>query len=227
MIALRASPIPVAIGTVTKRFPACHSPSGSRPIERPFIDAAPSQAASMTPPLPPHNSTIPSAARPAPRANAACRSAKAASRGPMTATGIRHGLPLSICNHRTASRNPIDSPLGRSAAVQHRCGTDDRVLVKGIVIVIPGPGADQLDRGKGRNAARERGPYLGIEPVVFDLERRLIVIGIFRRRHAANRVAAFRPEPQARGIDRQWKAGGPLAAIDDIDRTPARPYRQI
>src|SRR5438105_13404185 len=65
--ALRASPMPVAIRIVTNRLAACHSPSGNNPTEIPPVDAAPSQAASITPPLPPHSSTRPN--RPSPGAD--------------------------------------------------------------------------------------------------------------------------------------------------------------
>ena len=46
-------------------------------------------------------------------------------RGPMTATGTRQGLPLSLCSQRTASRSPIGSPaILLAAEVQRRaCGS--------------------------------------------------------------------------------------------------------
>src|SRR5438046_8475562 len=74
--ALRASPMPVAIGIVTNRLAACHSPSGNNPTEIPPADAAPSQAASITPPLPPHSSTRPNRPSPAPTVKAAFRWAR-------------------------------------------------------------------------------------------------------------------------------------------------------
>src|SRR5438270_9648556 len=157
--ALRASPMPVAIGIVTNRLAACHSPSGSNPTEIPPVDAAPSQAASITPPLPPHSSTRPNRPRPAPTAKAASRWAALASRGPMTATGTRQGLPLSLCSQRTASRSPIGSPaILLAAEVQRRaagrkpprpetaaggpgrwinrsaCGSDDVVFAQGLAL---------------------------------------------------------------------------------------------
>ena len=62
---------------------------------------------------------------------------------------------------------------------------------------------------------------------MFEFERRLVGIRAGGRGHAANRVGAFRPKPQTRGVDRQWKACGAVAAIEDIDRAAARPHRQI
>src|SRR5439155_25287615 len=80
---------------------------------------------------------------------------------------------------------------------------------------------------KGRHAPRQRRPYLGLESVVFDLEQRLVGVGLRRRRHAADRVRAFGPEPQPAWIDGQRKMGWPLAAVDDINRAPARADRQV
>ena len=99
MIALRASPIPVASGILTKRLAALQSASGNRPIDNPPAEAAPAQAASIAPPLPPHKRVRPSVARPAPSAKAASRSTAFASPGPITAIGGRHGAPLSVCSH--------------------------------------------------------------------------------------------------------------------------------
>jgi hypothetical protein len=98
-----------------------------RPIDTPPLRAAPSHTACMTPWRPPHSTTSPQRASPSPTSSAAASCAGVASRGPMTPIGTRNGVPLSRCNHATASTSAISSASdGIGPGVQRRASASKR-----------------------------------------------------------------------------------------------------
>ena len=105
-------------------------------------------------------------------------------------------------------------------------GTDDRVLVECVEVVMAGPGAAGLDRLEGRHARRENRPDRLLEEGMVDVEvgRRRIAVG--GRRGAADIEIALRPHIDAGWIDHQRKAGQGLAAGEGEDHALARLDRQ-
>ena len=73
------------------------------------------------------------------------------------------------------------------------CGPIDAVLVEGVVIIMPGPGALAFDRLKGGNAVGERGPdhLLELVPVRVKIIVPRPPVLILRRRGAGNIARAF------------------------------------
>src|SRR3954468_1592352 len=84
-IALRASPNPVAIATVTYRDASSRSSPGKIPIDTPPTASAPRAAAFITPPSPPHTSTHPASASARPSDSAVVSSHSVALLAPITA----------------------------------------------------------------------------------------------------------------------------------------------
>src|SRR5215208_1324127 len=60
-------------------------------------------------------------------------------------------------------------------------GSEDRVVVEAVLVVMPGPGASHLERLEARDALGEAGPDRLVEIRVIDLPvepRRLVIAGI-------------------------------------------------
>src|SRR5690606_23798335 len=111
--------------------------------------------------------------------------------------------------------------------VRHfRMTADNRVLVKGVVIVVPCPGTGHLHRLERRHPGGEQWPYALLEPGMVDLEVPAGPVLFFAGRQAGDVLAAFRPEIDARWIDdqRTWRQRSP--AVDDEDKALARLHRQ-
>ena len=69
---------------------------------------------------------------------------------------------------------------------------EDRVVIKAVLVVMPGPGARHLERLEGRHPLGETGPDRLVEIVVIDIPveaRRLVIPGV-----AADIAGALRPE---------------------------------
>src|SRR3546814_494725 len=104
---------------------------------------------------------------------------------------------------------------------------ENRVLVERVVIIVTGPGANQLDRLEGGYPVRERRPDDLLERRIVDLEIKAIGVRRFRRRDAADEAGALGPEIDAAWIDQQRRVGNLGPAIEHIDETLARPHRQF
>src|SRR4051794_20615864 len=95
--ALRASPSPVGIASSTQPLASSRSVPGSSPTVVPPRERAPRQAASMTPPRPPHTRTAPASAIAAPASSAHAASRASARPGPTTAIhGAGRGIALVV-----------------------------------------------------------------------------------------------------------------------------------
>src|SRR5258708_3794034 len=129
-------------------------------------------------------------------------------------------------------RRLLDAMAGKSVCEQEirylRMGPDDAVLVERVVVVMAGPGACQLDRGKGRNALRQSRPNHLLPNTVCDLEVLAVGILVLRRRDAAHEALAFRPHEHAARIDHQRQCRlQALAAFEDIDEALLRHDREV
>jgi hypothetical protein len=84
---------------------------------------------------------------------------------------------------------------------------DHGVLVERVVVVMPGPGALQLQLLHRGYAMRQHRPHDLLEQRIVDVEIGRARIGVFRRRHAADVDLALGPIPHAGRIDHQRHAG--------------------
>ena len=107
-----------------------------------------------------------------------------------------------------------------------RMPSDHGVLVERVVVVVPGPGALQLERLHGGHAMRQHRPDHIVEQRVVHLEIGRARVGLLRRRDAADIDLALRADPHAGRIDHQRHAGQRRAARDHEHAALARLDRQ-
>src|SRR5258708_6402317 len=116
-ITLRAWSMPVTIGTLTQRLASRASKPGRRPTTSPPAWAAPREAASITPPRPPHGSTAPASAMARPT-----RSARAATRVPVGLVGAEpvDGRALAAVGLEGGLVGPARGPAHRERPLPAR-----------------------------------------------------------------------------------------------------------
>ncbi len=106
---------------------------------------------------------------------------------------------------------------------------DDRVLIEGVVVVVPGIGADELGLLEGRDAVGDGRPADVLELAVDRLE----VVGIggrvlrLGRRPAAQVILPLGPQPDAGRVGEQRHGLGRVAAMDNEGRALATLDRQV
>ena len=116
--------------------------------------------------------------------------------------------------------------VGKHEIRDLRMPPDHGVLVERVVVVVPGPGALQLERFHSGHAMRQRRPDHLVEQRIVDLEIGRARVGVLRRRDAADVDLALGPYPHAARIDHQRHAGQRRAARDHEHAALARLDRQ-